>query len=508
LITPVIKYEQRLRVARITGEMLAGSARRHGLLGETICLGMEKPSMKLSVSKIKEVYPEETWKFLAMGGSFLIYALIVLTFKTSSYFYILALLPIVIGAFLEGIRGGVLMALAATLFIAISITLREGYPWTAHHSRNVMLVFIASWATAIGLGWLSNREQQRREVWNRLYAEAEEERRKLSAILAATTDAVIAIDDEGDVILINLAAERTFNLRAERLLGIPLSTTMSGEPLLGLFMQAVHCDQAIQREVRTQKGRTLNASVSPVRGVGWVAVMQDVTHLKEMGRMKDEMLATVSHDLKNPITSIQGFVDLISMAGSLNEQQTAFIKKVKKATSDMGALINDLLDIAWIESGMQMNKVPCAIPALVEPLVQKFQEQATDKKLSLQMESLDELPTVHGDPERLHQMLANLISNAIKYTPEGGRVTVRGGTRDGKLVLEVVDTGVGIAPGDLPKIFDRFFRAEDEFTQTVEGTGLGLSIVKSIVERHNGEIFVESQLGVGSTFRVILPSSC
>jgi signal transduction histidine kinase len=235
-------------------------------------------------------------------------------------------------------------------------------------------------------------------------------------------------------------------------------------------------------------------------------VMQDITHLKEMERMKDEMLATVSHDLKNPITSIQGFVDLITMAGPVNDQQRTFVNKVKKATSAMGALINDLLDIAWIEAGMEMNKVPCAIPELVEWVVQEFQDQANDKKLSLQVEPLDGLPTAYGDPERLRQVLANLVSNAIKYTPNGGRITVRGDTRDGKVILEVEDTGIGIGPDDLPRIFDRFFRAEDEFTQAVEGTGVGLSIVKSIVERHGGEVTVESQPGRGSTFRVILPA--
>jgi signal transduction histidine kinase len=235
--------------------------------------------------------------------------------------------------------------------------------------------------------------------------------------------------------------------------------------------------------------------------------MQDITHLKEMERMKDEMVSTVSHDLKNPITSIQGFVDLIAMAGPVNERQRAFIDKVKKATADMGALINDLLDIAWIETGMKMSIVPCAIPELVEPVVQKFREQAASKRLSLQVEPLDGLPTVSGDPQRLRQVLSNLVGNAIKYTPDGGRITVRGNAQNGKVILEVEDNGIGIAPDDLPKVFDRFFRAEDTFIQTVEGTGLGLSIVKSIVERHGGEVTVESQLGEGSTFRVTLPAS-
>jgi PAS domain S-box-containing protein len=466
---------------------------------------VEYERMKLSISDAKERFSEGTWNLLVMGGSFLIYVLIVLALRQSGLFYILALLPIVIGALFAGVRGGALMALAATLFIVLCVTLREGYPWPTYDTRNIILIFVASWAVAIGLGWLSSREQRRRELWNRLYAEAEEERRKLSAILEATTDAVIAVDNDGDVILVNPAAERAFNLKAGRLMGAPLSTTMSGEPILGLFMRAVHSGEAIQREVSTQQGHTLNASVSPVQGVGWVAVMQDITRFKEMEQMKNDMLTTVSHDLKNPITSIQGFVDLIAMTGPVNEQQRGFISRVKNATANMGALINDLLDIAWIETGMQMSKVPCTIPELVEPVVQSFQEQAASKKLSLQVEPLDGLPTVSGNPERLRQVLANLVSNAIKYTPNGGRVTVRGNAQDGKVILEVEDTGIGIAADDLPKIFDRFFRTEDVFTQAVEGTGLGLSIVKSIVERHGGEVAVESQPGAGSTFRVTLP---
>lgn len=460
--------------------------------------------MKLPIGKV-QLHRRETWKLLVMVGSLLIYVLLALALTPSGQFFVLALLPVVVGAYLEGIAGGTLMALGATLSILLSISLKESYPWPDHQIFSAGLVLAASWITAIGLGWITSRERERQDIQNRQHAKAEEELEWLSAVLKAATDAVIAVDEDGNVILLNPAAERTFNLKSDRLLNAPLSSTMSGEPIAGLFLRAMHRGQPLQQEISTLQGRTLNASLSPVQGVGWVAVMQDITRFKEMEQMKDEMLSTVSHDLRNPITSIQGFVDLISLVGPVNEKQAFFIGKVKKATAEMGSLINGLLDIAWIESGMEFNKEPCAVPDLIETVAHKFQDQAAQKKLSLQTEITDDLPQIRGDPERLRQALSNLVINAIRYTPEGGQVTVRGQTQNGQVIMEVKDSGIGISASDLPKIFDRFFRAENEFTQATEGTGLGLGIAKTIVEKHGGEITVESQPDEGSTFRIALP---
>lgn len=348
----------------------------------------------------------------------------------------------------------------------------------------------------------------------RLHAQTEAERGRLTAILTSTADAVIATDAQGRLLLINPAAAHTFHLNPQEQIGQPFREALTHEGLRSLFERAEGVDHGLTEELTVEgpdgKVRTLYVNISPVQGtggqvVGYVAAMQDITTFKELDKMKSEFVATVSHDLKTPLTAIWGFADLVAMSGPLSEPQKEFIDRIKEVTREMAALISDLLDLGKIEAGVEMEQVPCDLKALAAEVVHDLEFRAQGKKIVLEMEIPEKVPLVIGDPGRLKQVLTNLVGNAIKYTPEGGHVWIRISSGDGRLVTSVQDTGIGISAHDQKQIFHKFYRVRTEETVHIEGTGLGLSIARSIVERHGGRIWVESEPGKGSTFFFTLP---
>lgn len=240
-----------------------------------------------------------------------------------------------------------------------------------------------------------------------------------------------------------------------------------------------------------------------MEGVGYVLMMQDITHLKELDRIKSEFVSTVSHDLRTPLTTIRGYVDLLERVGPLNEQQRIFLERVRKGTSHITELIGDLLDLGRIEAGYDLEMEPLHLERIIDAVVEEFRPLTREKRQELRWKRRP-LPLVRGNPRRLRQVMENLLSNAIKYTQEGGWVAVEAVEEKGHLVVQVADNGIGIPPADQPHVFERFYRVQREETEEIEGTGLGLAIVKSVVEKHGGRIWVESQPGAGSTFTFVL----
>jgi two-component system NtrC family sensor kinase len=341
----------------------------------------------------------------------------------------------------------------------------------------------------------------------RLFGAAEGERRKLETVLANTEDAVILVE-EGDaqqVMLANRAARRTFGM-PDDVTGRALAEVIDNGALADLFRRAKGGTQFARAEISVRDGRTLNVHVTSIPGVGRVAVMQDITHLKELDRMKSDFVAAVSHDLRSPLTSIKGFADLLSVVGPLNEQQQSFLGKIRRGVDAITDLISDLLDLGRIETGVNLEMEPCDLGAIVEKTVESLRSHANLRKQSLHKHIVLDLPPVSGNPVRLDQAVSNLISNAIKYTPQGGRISVSVTSEDGQVVVTVKDNGIGISPDDLQHIFDKFYRVKSKETEEISGSGLGLSIVKSIIDKHRGRIWVSSQEGAGSTFVFVLPA--
>lgn len=333
----------------------------------------------------------------------------------------------------------------------------------------------------------------------RLYTAVEHERTQLYTILNETEDGVIVIDHENRLILVNHTARSAFKVGETDVVGLPIFDVIHDDELRDLLERPKR-----QSDIRLNDGRTFNAHVTPITNIGRAVMLIDITHLKELDRIKADFVTTVSHDLRSPLTAVLGYVNLLDRVGPLNEQQTDFIQQIRISVKQMNTLISDLLDLGKIEAGFDTQKEPLDTSRLVERVIGDIRPQAEAKHQALNHAIASPLPSLFGNPLRLRQMLSNLVENAIKYTPEAGRIQVDAYAEGGFVVLSVADTGIGIPPADLPYVFDRFFRS-DNASLSQEGTGLGLSIVKSIVESHNGRVWVNSKPGQGTTFTVMLP---
>ena len=339
----------------------------------------------------------------------------------------------------------------------------------------------------------------------RLHTTIAEERAKLEAVIGGTNDAVIVTDAQNRVLLMNQAAQRAFQVETVPEMGRPLEEVVSNERLLALFAYLEAREEVLVEEIPLSDGRTLYASLTPVAEVGRIAVMQDITYLKELDKMKSDFVATVSHDLRSPLSIITGYALMLPEEGELNETQQEFVERIRLSVTKMVTLINNLLDLGKIEAEVEMEMEPCQLVTVINEAVGGLKEQARTKEIVLQLDLPPELPLVLGNQVRLDQVMSNLVSNAIKFTPEGGMVAVSASEEKGEVVVEVKDTGIGIASEDQVHLFEKFYRVSSEETSDIEGTGLGLAIVKSIVEAHGGQIWVKSRPGQGSTFGFALP---
>lgn len=342
----------------------------------------------------------------------------------------------------------------------------------------------------------------------RLFSTAEIGRQRLAAVLASTPDPVLVTDQQNRLLLSNPAAWRVLGLGVEWDEGQPIERIITQPELLGLLTTPE--DEKRSLEVTLADERVYYATVSPVlaesQRVGRVCILRDISYFKELDALKSEFVATVSHDLRSPLTLMRGYATMLEMVGELNEQQTNYVRRIIGGVESMSRLVNNLLDLGRIEAGvgLQLEMVP--VQDIVERVINTLQLQATQKRVKLGAHIPEStIPLIEADQALLQQALHNLVDNAIKYTEAGGQVRVGVSMRPDSLVFEVKDSGIGIAPVDQPRLFEKFFRGVQQGAKKEGGTGLGLAIVKSIAERHGGEAWMESQLGKGSTFFLSIP---
>lgn len=347
------------------------------------------------------------------------------------------------------------------------------------------------------------------------------------AMLEAVADGVLVTDANRVITLFNPSAEQILGLRREEILGHTL------ENFIGLFGKAAQSwvqtirtwsdDPASYRpgetyaeQIELDDQRVVSVHLSPVLlrqdFLGTVSIFRDITHLIELDRLKSEFVATVSHELRTPMTSIKGYVEILLMgaAGALTDQQTHFLQVVKSNTERLAVLVNDLLDISRIEAGrISLSLQPLDMYKIANQSVETIRRRMMDegRPMTFALDLTPDLPAAYGDPERVQQILDNLVENAYQYTPVDGNVKVHVYQVDTMIQVDVVDNGIGILPEDQPRVFERFFRGEDPLVLATSGTGLGLSIVQHLVEMHNGRIWFESAglPGLGSTFSFTLP---
>ncbi|WP_119069408.1 ATP-binding protein [Aggregatilinea lenta] len=340
----------------------------------------------------------------------------------------------------------------------------------------------------------------------RLYATVQHERDTLDAILRDTEDVIVVTDTQDNILFCNPSAQRTFDIERDDFIGQPLTEVIRHAEVQDLFQKDPSTRRSLSSEIRLDEdGRYLNAQLSQVELVGKVAVMQDITHLKELDRIKGDFVTAVSHDLRSPLTAILGYVELLSRVGPLNDNQREFVGRIHASVESIASLITDLLELGKIEAGFDKDRELAHMDTIVRDAVEGQRHQWEAKHHHIDVTVPGTLPPVLGYPPRLKQLTNNLVENAIKYTPENGDIRVSIEQNGDFLVLRVEDTGIGIPKKDQPYIFDKFYRT-DQAIDHFSGTGLGLSIVKSIVEQHAGRIWVDSRSGVGSTFSVMLPA--
>lgn len=260
-----------------------------------------------------------------------------------------------------------------------------------------------------------------------------------------------------------------------------------------------------------EASRFFNVHLVPIKEKGDFSLLlflQDITEEKRVETIKKDFVANVSHELRTPLASIKGYSETL-IDGGMDDKETLkeFLKIIDRHATRMSRLIDDLLTLSRLESHqMTIVSAPVDLKDLILSITTGFEKQARDKGIRLNSEIPDNLPRVLGDRDRLEQVVVNLLDNAIKYTPSGGSVAVTACKSDGAVVVDIKDTGIGIPAGDIPRIFERFYRVDKARSRELGGTGLGLAIVKHIIQVHNGRLHVESIPGRGSTFSFSLNS--
>ncbi|MGB9799990.1 MAG: ATP-binding protein [Thermanaerothrix sp.] len=337
----------------------------------------------------------------------------------------------------------------------------------------------------------------------RLYHETRLERNKLETVLRRIQDGVIVVDQQGQILLINQAAMAALNLSELDVIGKPARQVITYPELVELLELSTR-SLSNRIELTVEDGRVFDVQRTPIPEVGAAVTLHDITQLKKIDRIKSEFVSTVSHDLRSPLTAILGYVELIERAGPVNELQQEFIRRVQASVQNITHLVDDLVNLGRIEAGFDTRRETFGLKQVLEHAIENFRKALERKGHRLIMELPEDLPLFLGNPVQIRQMFEHLLDNAIKYTPPGGQITIHGELEQEQIILQFRDTGIGIPVADLPFIFDKFYRASNAGTE-VAGSGLGLAIVKSIVESHQGRIWVESTLGQGTTFTIVLP---
>lgn len=359
-----------------------------------------------------------------------------------------------------------------------------------------------------------------------LLQQQREETGKNRAVLESVAEGVLVLDELDTIVLYNRAAKDVLRTGDNVVVGVTLDEIGGVGTTDEERRRALMLYDAINEGVRNARrqndswhriidlpGQTIDTTFTPVttpdgERLGVATVLRDITREIESDKAKREFISTVSHELRTPLTSVKGYVDLLLLGtvGAVSDMQKNFLQVIKSNADRLNALVEDLLEISRLENGkVVLNIKPVSMPNMINDIVALLHTETQRKRMELVLDIEPALPMIEADGKRVSQVLTNLLSNAHKYTRDGGTITVRAFQIDNCVQVDVADTGVGIPPDELPKMFSRFFRTNNALKDEVGGTGLGLSIAKSFVELHGGDMWVTSELEVGSTFSFTIP---
>ncbi|MBN1465493.1 response regulator [candidate division KSB1 bacterium] len=356
-----------------------------------------------------------------------------------------------------------------------------------------------------------------RQDRDRNMLECSNERARTLTIINSMSEGVLAINRQGQIVLMNPMASKIMRLSEERAIGRTVDEIVRNPDLkksIVASLQEVQAELSSTRlEFDTVYGRAIEASITPIidenkECIGTVAVLIDVTEDKKIEKMKSDFVSYVAHELKAPLGAIEGYLNLILDGITADKPQTEheMIEKARDRAHGLIALINDLLDLSRTDRKKSLKEMHAIdVEKVVREAVEFYRNRAEARSQHLTVQVDGQMPLIRANEEDLFRLYANLISNAIKYTPENGDVRVEIKRTKSHVRVDVIDTGIGISGEAQKHIFDEFYRAQNAVDKKITGTGLGLSIAKKIAEDHHGYIDVTSEEGVGSTFRVTLP---
>ena len=378
-----------------------------------------------------------------------------------------------------------------------------------------------------GLGSVQTAMTRMVDVLQQRLAEARAEARRLEAVLGGMVEGVLVVDPNGVVLLSNHRAQELFELPpGEDCTGRPL-IELTRHPDIHELIRRARQDTDARRSLAEEmvldetRHQTLQVTATPLLGEedgepqAFILVFHDVSELKHLERIRRDFVANVSHELRTPLSAIRGYSETL-LSGALDDPEASrrFLSIIERHAERLGRLVDDLLTLSDLELGRtDLQRQPVEAAELIDRVVEVLHERATRNGIDLVREVAGNTPALDADPDRLEQALLNLVDNAIKYTPAGGRVTVSAqlatvasGNGQPMVELRVADTGIGVPSADLPRLTERFYRVDKARSRQLGGTGLGLAIVKHIVQAHGGWLHIDSELHRGTTVSLYLPS--
>jgi len=343
-----------------------------------------------------------------------------------------------------------------------------------------------------------------------LVAETSQERSRLTAAINSSPDAVVALDRESNITFASAAVRDLLDRDPNEVVGRPFVWMMPDAEVIEGLRASRERGESSSHVIERPNRRFLRAIITPIVGGGaWssLVVFHDLTDVKRVEQVRRDFVANVSHELRTPLASIKSVIETLE-GGAMEDSATArdFLQRADGEVDRLVQMVEELLELSRIESGeLSMAREPVDIATAVQSAADRLRPQSEKAGVALSVAIGDNLPRVSGDRVSLERAIVNLINNAVKFTPEGGLVRISAQPFAGGVIIEVTDNGVGVEPADLPRVFERFFKADR--ARRAGGTGLGLAVVKHTAEAHGGRVEAESTLGQGSTFRIWLPAA-
>ena len=322
-------------------------------------------------------------------------------------------------------------------------------------------------------------------------------------LFRTTDNGILITDSNGKITHMNPAAAAMLGVTVEDVVGRDVRRVFyKNRPLMNLFER-----QGEQKlDVRLPRRRLAQGIAETMDSGDRILILQDVTERRDIENRREMLSRTIAHDLRNPISAIRGFTDLVTKFGDLTPQQHKYLNRARQTSSKLHDMIVTLVDLAWIEAGMPLKHVPIRLDKAVERAVNEVRSTAQKNNISIAISVQRPLPVVMGDPERLHLVIYHLLHNAIIYSKSEGSIAIHAWGDEHEVYCSVADQGIGIMDSELELIFDRMYRSRDEVVREIPGGGLGLTFAKTIINRLGGDIWASSNPGEGSTFTFVLPS--